>query len=55
MPTFLNADTANHAYSFAVSGNNGVLTVSEVPEPALLGVAGLGVAALIRRRRRADA
>lgn len=49
--TFLNADTASYNYAFAVSGDDGVLSVTAVPEPAMLGLGLLAATGLIRRRR----
>lgn len=52
-PTLTGVDTANYTYAVAISGNDVVLTVSAVPEPATLGALAATGALFIRRRRRA--
>lgn len=59
-PSAFNVDLANFTnpvngtFNVAVQGNNLVLNfVSSVPEPTLLGVAGLGLLAVVRLRRKA--
>lgn len=50
--TFVDADTASFNYSFAVSGDDGVLSVTAVPEPTALALLGVGGLAMLRRRSR---
>ena len=51
--TFQNVNAAAYNYTFGIVGNDGVLTVKAVPEPATIGAIGLGALTLLRRRRRA--
>lgn len=46
-------DNPAYTYTFSVVGNDGVLSVTNVPEPTALAVVGLGAIVALRRRRTA--